>query len=110
MAGDGQDWQQAATLASGVVQTIGGANRNPFSGNTVAGWAALAPTVGRTVLAWTIRNTGVASMDIGLGQDTADVTLNPGDSWAPPFNGALHVRNQGGGGTATSYQAVAVEV
>lgn len=109
MGYDTPDWHQPATIAGGEVQVIGGTLRDRYAGATGNAWAALVPTAGRVVTCWTIRNSGDGRMDVGLGAQTDDMTLEPGESWSPPFNGTVYVRTAGGAGVATAYQAVAVE-
>lgn len=108
MAQDGQDWQQPATIASGQMQAIGGGQKDKFSGTAGVAWAELVLVAVTTVMAWTIRNTGNEKLDVGLAEDAAAMTLDPGDSWSVPFNGRLRVKR--GASADTTYQAVAIGV
>lgn len=111
MAGDGKDWQQAATIASANVTVMGAGLRERFEGATNAdgaSWAALAPSAGRTVLGWIIQNNHANTvLVIGLGAQTADLELEPGATLPVGFAGTVYVRSLTA--AAGSYRAVAME-
>lgn len=106
------DYTRSAIVASGVMQVVGGAARDPFEGSTNPDgvtWAVLTPTAGRTVMAWSIKNTDPATtIEVGLGVQNDDMELAPGESWSPPHNGVVYVKSKTA--AAATYKAVAVEV
>jgi hypothetical protein len=90
------DWAQGAIIASGQVQVFGGANKDKFQGNAGAVATTLTPTVGRTVMEWTIRNEAASAgdLDVWLGAEAgaADMRLGPGESWSPRYAGPVVVK------------------
>lgn len=98
MAGDGPDWQQPATIASGQVQTLGASGAGGAGVvNTAAdqSWTNLAPTEGKNVIQHIIINRGAVDLDVAYGAASTTVrhTLKPGESVTPPFNGTVRVRS-----------------
>lgn len=99
MAGDGQDWTQPATIASGIVQAVAGSQVEGAAGVATnadgATWTDIAPTAGRTVLSGIITNRGAVDLQLAFGVASATVrhTLKPGDSIPVAFAGTIRLRS-----------------
>lgn len=107
---DAPDWSQSAIIASGALQVVGGGQADRFVDQVAAAaWASHVPTAGRKVIAWTVTNTGAVNIEVGLGSAAKAQTLEPGQSWSPPFNGTIHVRRAANATANGTYDATAVE-
>ena len=99
MGYDTPDWQQPATIASGIVQNVAGAQAEGAAGAATnadgATWTDIAPTAGRTVLGGIITNRGAVDLQLAFGEASTDVrhTLKPGDSIPVAFSGTIRVRS-----------------
>ena len=97
MGYDSPDWTQPATIASGIVQVLGGSQVEGGPGATLAdqSWVNLAPTAGREVLSQLIINRGAAALEVAYGAAStiARHTIKPGESIQVPFAGTIRLRS-----------------